>query len=105
MRFRPIDRDEGLRRVSRLTRWFAAGAVALIGGLSAVVAQALPGASSASSSPSPSGAPVPATTPSTTPATSPVQSTSPPATSDPNLQPAPAPVITHHHSVATSGGT
>jgi hypothetical protein len=34
-----------------------------------------------------------------------VQSTSPPATSDPNLQPAPAPVITHHHSVATSGGT
>jgi hypothetical protein len=95
MRFRPIDRDDGLRRVSRLTRWFAAGAVALIGGLSAVVAQALPGATSTSGSPSPSA----------TPATSPVQSTSPPATSDPNLQPAPAPVITHHHSVATSGGT
>ena len=53
MRFRPIDRDDGLRRVSRLTRWFAAGAVALIGGLSAVVAQALPGATSTSGSPSP----------------------------------------------------
>jgi hypothetical protein len=102
MRFRPIDRDDGLRRVSRLTRWFAAGAVALIGGLSALVAQALPGASSTSSSPSPpSGASVPATTP----ATSPVQPTSPPATSDPNFQPAPPPVVTHHPSVATSGGT
>ena len=106
MRFRPIDRDDGLRRVSRLTRWFAAGAVALIGGLSAVLAQAIPGASGTTSTPAPpGGAPVPATTPSTSPATSPVQPTSPPATSDPTLQPAPPPVVTHHHSVATSGGT
>ena len=106
MRFRPVDRDDGLRRVSRLTRWCAAGAVALIGGISALVAQAIPGASGATSTPAPAGgSTAPATTPSTTPATSPVQPTSPPATSDPNLQPAPAPVITHHPSVATSGGT
>jgi hypothetical protein len=107
MRFRPTDRDDGLRRVSRLTRWLAGGALALIGGLSALVAQALPGASGTTAAPTSSGgSPVLPTTPSTAPATAPpVQSTSPPATSDPNFQPAPAPVITHHHSVATSGGT
>ena len=107
MRFRPTDRDAGLRRVSRMTRWIAAGAVALIGGLSALVAQAIPGAGG-STAPTPAGGT--ATTPSTAPATSPAQPTSPPATSqpatiDPNLQPAPPPVITPHHSVATSGGT
>ena len=104
MRFRPIDRDMGLRRVSRLTTGLAAGAVALIGGLSALVAQAIPGSSGTTTAPTPAS-PAPAATPGTTPMTSPVQPTSPPATSDPNFQPAPAPVVSPHHSVATSGGT
>ena len=107
MRFRPTDRDSGLRRVSSLTRWLVGGAVALIGVLSAMVASALPGASgTATSSPQPSVA----TTPSSTPDTSTAQPASPPATSapsvtDPNLQPAPPPVVTRHHSVASSGGS
>jgi hypothetical protein len=105
MRFRPTDRDDGLRRVSRMTRWIAAGAVALIGGLSALVAHAIPGAGGTSASPPAGGSPAPAATPSTTPETSPVQPTNPPATIDPNLQQAPPPVPTHHNSVATSGGT
>ena len=45
MRFRPTDRDDGLRRVSRLTRWLAAGGVALLGVFSGLVASALPGTS------------------------------------------------------------
>jgi hypothetical protein len=101
MRHRTSDRDGGLRRVSHLTRWLTAGAVALVGVLSAIVAQAVPGSSSGTATtPTPTGdvgtAPAPATT----------QPTRPPATSpsvtDPGLQPAPAPVPTPRRSVAHS---
>jgi len=107
MRFRPIDRDDGLRRVSRLTRWLAGGAIALLGALSAIVASALPGTSGTASSSLP---PATATTPSSSPSTSAAQPSSPPATgapstTDPNLQPAPPPVVTRHPSVARSGGS
>ena len=46
MRQGPVDRSAHLGRVSRLTRWLVAGAVALAGALTAVVALARPGASS-----------------------------------------------------------
>jgi hypothetical protein len=36
-------RDEGLRRVSALTRWTAAGAIVTAGALSAIAAKAIPG--------------------------------------------------------------
>ncbi len=36
-------RDAGLRRVSRLTRWLLAGALALTGAFSAIAAHAFPG--------------------------------------------------------------
>jgi hypothetical protein len=104
MRFRTTDRDVGLRRVSSLTRWLAGGAVALMGVLSAMVAQALPGASGTSASPQP---PATAGTPSApSVATHPSPPTpADPSLSDPNLQPAPPPVVTHHQSVARSGGS
>jgi len=44
-------RDEGLRRISALTRWAAGGAIVLAGVLSAVVARALPGKASAAPAP------------------------------------------------------
>jgi len=107
MRFRPIDRDDGLRRVSRLTRWLAGGAVALLGALSAVVASALPGTSgTASSSQQPAVATIPTLPPGTSaaqPSSSPA--TNAPSTTDPNLQPAPPPVVSRHSSVASSGGS
>src|SRR5262249_24725320 len=40
------NRDTGLRRISRTTRWLAGGAVALMGVVSAVAAYAAPGRSS-----------------------------------------------------------
>ena len=43
MRNRAAARDEGLRRVSSLTRWVAAGAIALAGAMSLVTARILPG--------------------------------------------------------------
>src|ERR1700730_12332205 len=56
MRHRTSDRDGGLRRVSSLTRWLTAGAVALVGVLSAIVAQAVPGSSSGTATtPPPTG--------------------------------------------------
>jgi len=42
---RAVARDRGLRRVARLKRWLAALVVGLTAALSAVAAQALPGAS------------------------------------------------------------
>src|SRR6202035_5328419 len=47
------DRDTGLRRVSKMTRWLVAGSIAAAGVLSAVVAQALPGSSGSAATPSP----------------------------------------------------
>jgi hypothetical protein len=100
MRFGTRDRDAGLRRVSSMTRWLAGGAVALVGALSALVAQALPGTSGAAATPPSSPASGSAPT-----ATSPAPSTTT-TTTDPGLQPAPAPVQapTHHHA-AQSGSS
>ncbi len=104
MRHRATDRDDGLRRVSRMTRWLTAGAVALVGALSAVVAQAIPGTSGSASTtpPSSSGSSAPTQA---TPAPSTTTTTLDPSLNDPNLQPAPAPVPTTHHHAVTSGGT
>lgn len=98
------DRDTGLRRVSRMTRWLVAGSVAAAGVLSAVVAQALPGSSGSAATPTPGPGTVGAAPATPSPAVSP-SPTSPPVTSDPTLQPAPPPVPTRHHSVARSGGS
>lgn len=38
-----VQRDAGLHRVSRLTRWLLAGALALTAAFSAIAARALPG--------------------------------------------------------------
>jgi hypothetical protein len=104
MRFRTTDRDVGLRRVSNLTRWVVGGAVALVGLLSAMVSQALPGASgTTTSSQQPATAASPAAAPSSpTPTAAPSSSSS---SSDTSLQPAPPPVVTHQRSVARSGGS
>jgi hypothetical protein len=104
MRFRTTDRDVGLRRVSNLTRWVVGGAVALVGLLSAMVSQALPGASgTTTSSQQPATAASPAAAPSSpTPTAAPSSSSN---SSDTSLQPAPPPVVTHQRSVARSGGS
>jgi hypothetical protein len=100
MRFRTTDRDVGLRRVSNLTRWVVGGAVALVGLLSAMVSQALPGASgTTTSSQQPATAASPAAAPTSPPPTA------APSSSDTSLQPAPPPVVTQHRSVARSGGS
>jgi cytoskeletal protein RodZ len=116
MRFGTRDRDVGLQRVSRLTRWLVAGTVGLVGVLSAVVAQALPGNSgtSAATTGSPSGATASPSAPAPTP-TSPTTTQDPglsggssgssSSSSDPNLTPSPPPVSTRHQSVASSGGS
>jgi hypothetical protein len=116
------DRDSGLRRVSRVTKWLVAGSVAAIGAVTAVVAQAAPG-SSRTPAPAPNGpatstpatggpdANSPATTPSTTPLTSPATpppsvrttpTTQPPLTDPPFTDP-PLPPVRHHH--VSSGGS
>lgn len=46
---RSARRDDGLQRISTLTRWAAGGAIVLAGVFSAVVAKALPGRSSGGS--------------------------------------------------------
>ena len=108
MRLGPADRDLELSRVSRLTRWLVAGAVALAGVLTAVVAEALPG-HSASSAPSSSGAVplVPSTTPGS--AGAPGSNTSPggvePTGGGSTLTPSPPPVATRHRGVTRSGGS
>jgi hypothetical protein len=44
-------RDDGLRRLSSVTRWVAAGGIAVAGVLSGLVAHAQPGRASASTQP------------------------------------------------------
>lgn len=104
MRFRTTDRDVGLRRVSSLTRWSIGGAAALVGVLSAMVAQALPGASGTTTAPQPGAATGSPSAPSAAqPATPPT--TAAPSVNDTPVQPAPPPVVTQHHSVTRSGGS
>jgi len=96
------NRDTGLRRISRTTRWLAGGAVALMGVVSAVAAYAAPGKSS--------GEP---TTPPTTPPTSSATTPSNPLTSVPDTSsrngglqpPSQPPARTHRSPSAQSGGT
>ena len=69
--FGAFDRDSGLRRVSRVTKWLVAGSVAAVGIVTAVVAEAAPGSSRTTSptptSPqTPTGAVDPAPGPTTT---------------------------------------
>jgi hypothetical protein len=56
-------RDEGLHRISSLTRWTAAGAIVMAGALSAIAARALPGKKAPAT---PAGATDPAQAPSST---------------------------------------
>lgn len=98
------DRDSGLRRISKTTRWLAGGAVALMGVLSAVAAYAAPGKSTSSPSQQPTNT---TTTPSTS-STSSTPTTRVPDTSSQNggLQPpTQPPVRTHRSPSVQSGGT
>src|SRR5438552_116408 len=92
-------RDAGLRRVSRATRWFAAGAAGLVGAFSFYAARTLPGvnrsaSTTATNPPAVEPVPVPSTLfPSTGGGTSasPSQTvpaaTQPPATAPPVVNP------------------
>ena len=73
-----LQRDEGLARLSRGTRWLTAGAVLSAGCLSAAVAETLPGRSSAAI-PAPGGP----STHADTPATVAPAGTAPPTTAAP----------------------
>jgi hypothetical protein len=65
--FGAFDRDSGLRRVSRVTKWLVAGSVAAVGIVTAVVAEAAPGSSRTTTpTPTPTGAVEPAPGPTTT---------------------------------------
>ena len=57
--FGAFDRDSGLRRVSRVTKWLVAGSVAAVGIVTAVVAEAAPG-SSRTTTPTPTSPQTPA---------------------------------------------
>jgi hypothetical protein len=104
MRFGPADRDIELRRVSRLTRWLIAGTVGLVGVLSALVAQALPGSSASSTPGSATASPPASSTPSpTAPTLGP--SVTEPSGGGSNLTPSAPPVPTRHRSVTRSGGS
>jgi hypothetical protein len=111
--FGAFDRDSGLRRVSRVTKWLVAGSVAAIGIVTAVVAEAAPGSSRTSTPtpPAPSGAvdPAPGTTttqpaivdPGTVPAT-----VSPAPPDDRGLvPPIDPPQPTRRRHIASSGGS
>ncbi|HZD67010.1 MAG TPA: hypothetical protein VE152_13000 [Acidimicrobiales bacterium] len=83
------ERDAGLVRLRRATRWVTAGALGLAGGFSLLVAQALPGHSSpATSPPQPAGTSTRA--PTTTAGSSPALQ---PPTQAPTPTQAPAPVV------------
>jgi hypothetical protein len=60
-------RDRGLRRISRLTGWIAAGAVVLTGGLAKLAADAFGGKSSKARAATPAARPAPVQTTPTTP--------------------------------------
>lgn len=96
------DRDRGLRRISRTTRWLAGGAIALMGVASAVAAYAAPGrTTSTPSTPPASGA----TTPSN-PSTPTTQVPNTSSQSSGGFQtPSQAPARTHRSPSVQSGGT
>ena len=111
--FGAFDRDSGLRRVSRVTKWLVAGSVAAIGIVTAVVAEAAPGSSRTSTPtpPAPSGAvdPAPGTTTTQPPIVDPgtiPDTVSPAPPSDRGLTPPTDPPLpTRHRHVASSGGS
>lgn len=77
-----LRRDAGLAQLGKATRWVTVGAVGLVGVLSAIVAQSLPGRSAGQSQPGGT-------------ATPPVSSTTSPSITAPSLQaPAQAPTST-----------
>jgi hypothetical protein len=106
-----LQRDEGLLRLARGTRWLAAGALVSAGALSIAVAETLPGRSSAAAPTTtvPSPPPTSSTAPSTqqtdqpTPQTDqPTPQTDPPSTLAPPTSP---PQTVYSPPVATSGGS
>jgi hypothetical protein len=89
-------RDAGLRRVSRLTRWLLAGALALTATFSAIAAHAFPGRSTAR----PSG------TSSVTSTDRDDERSGQTSSSDPGLQPSPSlPFPSGGPGNVTSGGS
>lgn len=94
------NRDTGLRRISRTTRWLAGVAVAAMGVLSAVAAYAVPGKSTSS----PSVQPTSGTTTPSAPSTPTTRV--PTGSQDGGLQPpSQPPVRTHRQPSVVSGGT
>lgn len=91
-------RDAGLRRIRAVTRWVAAGVVALSGALALIAADAFHG-HTVSNTPSSS---------STSPGTSSgsqAQTQAPASTGDPVQQPTQAPQPTQEAPVVSSGGS
>jgi hypothetical protein len=86
-------RDRGLRRISRLTGWIAAGAVVLTGGLAKIAADAFGGKSTkaGAATPAPQPAPVQATptTPNDQGLQPPTQAPTDPGTGGDSADPAP----------------
>lgn len=103
MRVGTRDRDAGLRRVSSVSRWFVAGAVALAGAFSGAVAQAVPGFSGAGTGTRPAAPRLAAPTLGAPASGS--RATPTPAATDRGLVPGPAPVATTRHPAAVSGAS
>jgi hypothetical protein len=95
------DRDDGLRRISTVTRWAAAGGIVLAGVLAAAVAKAAPGRSSGSNGPSSQSSLVPASSGNP----SQVQQPSSPADQrSSDLSPPPEPPLYSRHAGRVSSG-
>jgi hypothetical protein len=107
---REFDRDQGLRRVSRITRWTATGALVSAGVLSIAAAESLPGRSSASEPGRSVAAPASSsTTPSSgatqSPTTTTPLATTPVTTPATLALPQQAPQSTYNAPVVASGGS
>jgi hypothetical protein len=111
-----LERDEGLARLSRGTRWLTAGAFLSAGCLSVAVAETLPGRSSAATHQPPPTTPATTTPPATTPITGPPPSTTAPGddaqTPSPQTQapqtlapPTTPPTTAYNPPVVVSGGS
>ncbi|HEX9530527.1 MAG TPA: hypothetical protein VF954_05275 [Acidimicrobiales bacterium] len=97
----PADRDLGLRRLARATRWVAAGSVALTGLLAGVAAQAFAGHPAAATTSAGTSSSANATTTTTT-GTGLASSSS---ADDGLQQPASVPQATTRRGRVTSGGS